>query len=355
MTAIAERRALGLRTVALLPALAALLGLAVLAGAGIGAVPIAPLDAVAILCRAGGLPVGAAIGDRETYVLLAIRLPRLLLGILIGSGLGMAGAGMQGIFRNPLADPGLIGTSSGAALAANAMIVLGGSLVLPRLLTEWAVPLAAFAGALAASMVVFRYAGAQAAGRVSAMLVAGIAVNAFAGAGTGLFAYLANDAQLRTLTFWNLGGLGGATWETLAVAAPFMACAALLPRHARRLDALLLGDAEAGHLGVDVRAVRRKVIVLAALCVGASVSVAGIIGFVGLAAPHLARSLAGSAHRRLIVCSGLIGATLVVASDTIARVVVSPAELPIGIVTAMLGTPLLVWLLRHGPAVGARR
>lgn len=326
------------------------LALVVVASVAVGAVPIAPSQAFAILADACGLHLGVPYDARQEHVLLAIRLPRVLLGVMIGMGLGMSGAAMQGIFRNPLADPGLIGTSSGAALGASAAIVIGGSVAaLGALAAELLVPVAAFAGALLASLVVYRYARGGASARAEMLILAGVSVNALAGAGTGLLSYLSTDAQLRSITFWSMGALGGATWRNVAVAGPLIGVALLLlPRTARRLDALLLGDAEAAHLGVDVPALRRRVIAAVALAVGASVAIAGAIGFVGLVAPHIVRMACGPSHRTLLFCSALLGASLLPAADLLARTIASPAEVPIGIVTAFIGAPFFAWLVSRG-------
>jgi iron complex transport system permease protein len=178
------------------------------------------------------------------------------------------------------------------------------------------------------------------------MLLAGIALNAFMGAGTGLLTFVANDAQLRNITFWSLGSLGGATWRTVAVAGPFVATAVLLlPRLSRALNALALGEAEAGHLGVDVERTRRTIVVLSALGVGSAVALAGVIGFIGLVVPHLLRLLVGPDHRVVVPGAALLGASLLLGADLVARTLVAPAELPIGIVTAVLGAPFFLWLL----------
>ena len=186
------------------------------------------------------------------------------------------------------------------------------------------------------------------------MLLAGIAVNALAGAGTALVLSVASDAQLRTITFWSMGSLASATWRTLGLTAvPILLVLLALPRFAVRLDALLLGESEAGHLGIDVPLLRRAVVALVALAVGTSVAACGIIGFIGLAAPHIVRLFTGASHRTLLLGAGLFGALLLVGGDLIARTIVSPAELPIGVVTAAIGAPLFLWLLAHRYSEGA--
>jgi iron complex transport system permease protein len=331
----------------LLGLMALLLAVVVLA-LGSGAVAIAPGQTLAILGAQVGIALPWEFTAQQQAVLLTIRAPRILLGVLVGAGLAAAGAALQGLFRNPLADPGLIGVSSGAALAAVAVIVLG----LPPLalagggLGLYALPLAAFGGGLLATLLVAWLAQQGGHAQLGTLLLAGIAINALAGAGTGLLTYLADDEQLRTLTFWSLGSLGGTTWrEVAAIAPPIGFALALIAWRARVLNALLLGDREAGHLGFAVERTKRILIVAAALAVGSAVAVAGIIGFVGLVVPHLLRLAQGPDHRFLLPGSALLGAALLVCADLLARTVVVPSELPIGIVTALLGGPFFFWLL----------
>lgn len=339
-----------------LPALAVLLGVAVLVGIGVGAVSLSPLQTVAILLKQFGVSLPVTFEAQQEAVLLAIRLPRVCLGIMVGAGLAVAGASMQGMFRNPLADPGLIGVSGGAALAAVAVIVLGAraGAHLPPTLQLAVLPLAAFAGGFAVTLLVYRLSRAGGHTATGTMLLAGIAVNAFAGACIGLMTFISTDAQLRSITFWSLGSLGGATWTSVLVVMPFIIIPVLLlPRLARSLNALLLGEAEAKHLGVDTERVKRAAIILTAMAVGASVAVAGIIGFVGLVVPHLLRLSLGPDHRTLLPGAALLGAALLVGADTVARSVVIPAELPIGIVTALVGAPFFLWLLLRGRQSGS--
>ena len=282
-----------------------------------------------------------------------IRAPRVALAGLVGAVLAVSGATLQGLFRNPLADPGLIGVSSGAALGATAVIVIGGALAsvwatLPFAVhaLPFAVPLAAMGGA--ALVTLFLYAFAARYGRFSivTIILVGIAVNALAGVGIGAFQYLSDDAQLRTLTFWMMGSFGGANWTTVLPAALLMsAAAAPLFFAARGLDLLQLGEAEAFHLGIDVRRLKRRAILCSAAAVGAGVALAGMIGFVGLVVPHLVRLLIGAAHRYVLAGSLLLGATLTILADLLARIVVAPAELPVGLVTSALGAPFFLWLI----------
>ena len=310
---------------------------------GLGALRIAPEQVVGIVARHLGIDLGISYGLDQDAVLWSIRLPRVVLGILVGGGLAMAGAALQGVFRNPLADPGLIGVSSGASLGAVAAIVLGFSAAGSNTL-----PLVAFVGGVAATLVVYGIARFDGRTEVVTLLLTGLAVNALCGAGVGYLLFIADDQQLRGVVFWSLGSLGGATWPLVLAAAPFILVAALvLPLLARALNLMLLGEREARHLGVEVERVRVLVIVLAALATGAAVAVAGIIGFVGLIVPHLVRLMAGPDHRLLLPASALLGASLLLFADLFARTVAAPAELPLGVVTALLGGPFFLWLLRR--------
>lgn len=353
----ARRRGLGgAQAGPLLIGLAVLLGLVIPAALGIGAVHISLAEIVAIGAARLGIEFpGWTFAPRQEAVLLAIRLPRVLLGLLVGGSLAACGAAMQALFRNPLADPALIGTASGAALAAATVMVLVPALPVgaPDWLRLAALPVAAFAGSALATLAVYRLAGRGGYTPVATLLLAGIAINALAGAGTGLLTFVATDAQLRTLTFWSLGSLGGATWQTLAAATPFLLLAlVLLPRTASSLNLLLLGEREATHLGVDVERLKRRTVLLAALGVGAAVAVCGVIGFIGLVVPHLVRLAAGPDHRIVLPGSIALGAALLVGADLLARTVVTPAELPIGIVTALAGAPFFLWLLRRSTTGG---
>lgn len=322
-----------------------------LAAVGIGAVPIAPGQVLAILADRVGIALPWDYAPQQALVLTGIRLPRVLLGVIVGAGLSVSGALMQGLFRNPLADPGLVGVSSGAALGAATMIVLGGLLpgFIASALGPFAIAVAAFSGGLITTLVVYRLATSGTLTSVATMLLAGIAVNALCGAGTGALVLLTDDNQLRDLTFWTLGSLGGATWQTLLITAPLIVLPILFaPRLAGALNALLLGEAEARHLGINTERVKRLVVVLTALAVGGATAVSGLIGFIGLVVPHLVRLMLGPDHRRLLPASALLGASLLVAADLLARIVIQPAEVPIGILTALAGAPFfLALLLRH--------
>lgn len=327
----------------------------VVASIGIGAVAISPGDVFTILASRLGIVDGTTVNPHLESVLLAIRLPRVLLSLTVGCGLAISGALMQGLFRNPLADPSLVGVSSGAAFGAASAIVLGSSIVAPTtaaILGPAVVMLSAFCGGLVATLIVYRFATKQGRTSVTTMLLAGIAINALCQAGVGSFVLFADDAQLRDLTFWTLGSLGGATWGTLAIAVPLVgSVVAAAPSLARALNALLLGESEAQHLGIRTQHVKRIVVVLAALAVGGVTAIVGVIGFVGLVAPHLVRLVLGPDHRALLPISALTGAVLLVGADLISRVLLAPVEIPIGIVTAFAGAPFFLWLLlRERPA-----
>lgn len=307
-------------------------------------------DTLRALAHMVGLPVSAdGLGQAELIV-GQIRLPRTLLGIATGGVLALAGVAMQGLFRNPLADPGLIGVSSGAALGAAIAIVFGASIGgLPEAFAPYLLSACAFAGGLSVTALVYRLGRHNGQTSVSTMLLAGIALTALAGALIGLFTYLADDATLRTLTFWNLGSLNGASyprlWPLLLIT---LLVACWLPRRVNALNALLLGESEARHLGFDVERLKVELILCTALGVGAAVAAAGMIGFIGLVVPHLLRLIVGPDHRVLLPASMFGGAILLLLADLIARLALAPAELPIGIVTALIGAPFFLYLLIRG-------
>jgi iron complex transport system permease protein len=290
----------------------------------------------------------ASVDAATRTVIESIRLPRVALGALIGAALAVAGAAMQGLFRNPLADPALVGISAGAACGAVAVIVLGHSLLpaLPPWAAPWLLAAAAFVGCLLSTLLMLRLSMHDGHPVVATMLLSGIAINALAGALTAFIIFLANDQQVRDVTFWMLGSLGAAQWSKVALVAPVVVAGiAVLPFVARALNALLLGESEASHLGFDVRRTKWLVIVLSCVLVGVAVAFTGVIGFVGLVVPHAIRLVAGPDHRFLLPASALLGAALLVTADILARCVVAPAELPIGILTSILGAPFFLWLL----------
>ena len=316
---------------------------AVVVSLGSGAVRISPGSVVGILLDHAGFDGGGSFSTQQDAVLWSIRLPRLVLGMLVGGGLGIAGAALQGIFRNPLADPQLIGISSGSALGAAT-----GILALEAALGSLAGPLGAFAGGLAAGIAVYSIARHQGRTEVVTLVLAGIAVAAVGGAGAAFLSVVADDPRLGSALFYSLGSLGVATWRLVGVTAPLvLAAVVLLPFTARRLDLLSLGEREAGHLGVDVERLRIEVLALATVAVSATVAAAGVIGFVGLIVPHAIRLVAGPGHRLLLPASAVGGALLVVVADVIARTVALPLEVPVGLLTAIVGGPVFLWLIRR--------
>lgn len=289
------------------------------------------------------------LSARDRIIIYDIRLPRVVLGALIGAALAVSGAVMQGLFRNPLADPGIVGVSAGAGLGAVSVIVLGGGTALApftTLLGSMALPLAAFIGGLVTTLILYQVATREGRTSVATMLLAGIALSALAMALTGVLIYLADDRQLRDLTFWQLGSLAGATWTKIGTAGPIMLIALVaMPFFARGLNALSLGEATANHLGIQVQKLKYVAIAGVAAAVGASVAVSGGIGFVGIVVPHLLRLTIGPDNRYLLPASALLGATLLILADTVSRTIVAPAELPIGIITATVGGPFFLWIL----------
>lgn len=280
---------------------------------------------------------------------LTIRLPRVLLALVIGGSLALAGCVMQGLFRNPLADPGLLGISSGAACAVALWVVL--PVTLPALLMLYAPMLAAFLGALAATGVIF-FLSQQRDGSLSRLLLVGIAINALCGAAVGVLSWVSNDAQLRQLSLWGMGSLGTAQWSTLlAVTSLMLPTVLFIWRLSPTLNLLQLGEEDAHYLGVDVRRVQCILLLCSALLVAAAVAVCGVIGFIGLVIPHLMRMWLGSDHRAVIPGSVLAGACLLLIADTLARTAVSPAEMPVGLLTSILGAPWFLWLIfrQRGP------
>ena len=310
-----------------------------------GAVAIPASDVMQVIRR---LISPEAEAGRLDLVILNIRLPRTVLALMVGAALALSGAVMQGLFRNPLADPGLVGVSAGAALAAGATIVLGDLWLAPLFGKPpfFLLPVGAFAGGLVSTLLLYAIATRNGRTSIATMLLAGIALGALAGALSGFLAYLSDDRQLRDLTFWSLGSLGGSSWIKVMAVAPILVPLMLAaPFLARGLNGLALGEAEAFHLGLPVQRIKAAAIVLVALAVGASVAVAGMIGFVGIVVPHLVRLILGPNHHALLPASAVGGAILLLGADILARTIVSPAELPIGIITAAIGAPFFLWLL----------
>lgn len=318
------------------------------ASAGIGAFSFTPAEMLRHLGDAlswNGGPAGDALGRN---VFLQLRLPRVLLAALTGAVLGVSGTLMQGLFRNPIVEPGLAGTSAGAALGAAVVFVFGGStaLAFAAPLGSIAVPVLAFAGAFGATMLVYRLSSSFGKVNVFTLLLAGIAVNAVCGAGTGFLSYVARDPQARNITFWNLGTFTTANWRgVLLVGLFFAACFTWALRYGKALNALMLGEDEAAYLGVDPRTLIRRLLVVNTIMVAIATAMVGVIAFVGLIVPHLLRMMKSADYGFLLPASALLGAILMELIDITARVLIPPAELPIGIITAVIGAPIFLWIL----------
>ena len=306
----------------------------------VGTVSISWLEALSAI-------FGNASSAQIDTILFDIRLPRILLAIFVGAVLASTGAVMQGLFRNPLADPSLIGVSSGASVGASIMIVTAGGAIQGGALVGLSlVSIGAFVGGFLATLLVYRLATSGMGTSVTTMLLAGIAIGALAGALNSLLSYFSDNDMLRQISLWQMGNLSGASWLKVSIMGVVaVLLMSLFPRDSKALNALLLGESEARHLGINVQWVKRRLIALTALGVGVSVAVAGLVGFVGLIMPHIIRLMIGPDHRWLIPASGLAGAVLLVIADSLARVAVIPAELPTGILTAILGAPFFVILL----------
>lgn len=295
-----------------------------------------------------GLFRATAIDELYNGVIDLVRWPRTLLGVLVGAALGISGAAIQAIFRNPLAEPGLIGVSAGASLVAASIIAFETMLFtsLGQLFGHYLLAAGAFAGAGIATWIVYRISLHDGKPHIGTMILAGVAINALAGSLTGLISFLSDEQQLRTITFWMLGSLGGASWEAVWTMVPFVLLGvAGLPFLAKALNAFSLGEQEASQLGQNPQRIKILVIILSTLAVGAAVSVSGIIGFVGLLVPHAVRMLGGSDNRYVLPASALLGSIILTVADLIARTIAIPSEIPIGVVTALLGTPLFLYIL----------
>ncbi|MCK8044527.1 iron ABC transporter permease [Shewanella sp. 1CM18E] len=322
------------------PSLLAALVITSLMSVSIGPLQISPTVSFhAVVNWLTQLDIGS-VAPHEQLVINNVRLPRTLLALAVGAVLAQCGAVMQGLFRNPLADPGIIGVSSGAALGAAICIVLipqGG---------EYMVALSAFIAGLVTTLIVYRLASSPSGTSVVLLLLAGVAIAALAGAGIGLLTYMADDMALRDLTLWQLGSIAGAQWHYVILSLVALALVSWqFNRSAKALNALLLGEAEARHLGLDVDKLKLRLIVLCAIGVGISVAATGIIGFIGLVVPHLVRMMVGPDHKQLLPLSAMLGAALLALADIGARSLVAPSELPVGLVTALLGAPFFIVLL----------
>jgi iron complex transport system permease protein len=332
-------------SLALFAILIAALAIAAIVAATAGAAGI-PLSRIPAALGLSNGDAGPAMLARDQLVLWSVRLPRIAIAMLIGALLAASGAVMQGLFRNPLADPALVGASSGGALGAAAAIVLADRMSASLASHFELLPVAAFLGSLATTWALYRIATSRDRTSIAVFLLGGIAVAALANAGIGLLVFVADDRQLRDITFWLLGSLSGATWDKAALVAPFAAAFALAtPLVARGLDLLVLGEAEAFHMGIRVERLKRLTIVIVAALTGIAVSLSGIVGFVGIVVPHLLRLVIGPGHRRLLPASMALGAILLLVADTFARTLAAPAEVPIGVLTALIGAPFFLAIL----------
>jgi iron complex transport system permease protein len=327
--------------------LAVLLALSLLASASIGAFVFTPSQIAAFFGEAMGIIPAKPDDTLARNVFFVLRLPRVVLCGFTGATLGVSGALMQGLFRNPIVEPGLAGTSAGAALGASVVFVFGSTaLSFAAPLGTAGVPLLAFAGAFGTTMLVYRLSTSFGRTDVFTLLLAGIALNAMCNAGTGFLSYIARDPQARNITFWNLGTFTTADWRSaLLVAVAFTLCFVLALRHGKNLNALMLGEDDAAYLGVEPEKLIFRLLVINTIMVSVTTAMVGVIAFVGLVVPHLLRLLKSADYTFLLPASALLGALLMEIVDIVARLVIQPAELPIGIITALLGAPFFLWIL----------
>ncbi|HXT14158.1 MAG TPA: iron ABC transporter permease [Gemmatimonadaceae bacterium] len=336
--------------------LAILLAIAVCASAGIGAFSFTPGQMARFMGEALRLREAGTTDTLARNVFLQLRLPRVLLAGLTGAVLGVSGTLMQGLFRNPIVEPGLAGTSAGAAFGAALVFVLGSGTMLAftTILGAFAVPLLAFVGAFAATMLVYRVASSFRKVNIFTLLLAGIAVNAACGAGTGFLSYIARDPQARNITFWNLGTFTTADWRgTTIVLVCFVVCFVWTLRAGKALNALMLGEDEAALLGIDPQRLIGRLLFVNTVMVAAATAMVGVIAFVGLVVPHVLRMRRSSDYTFLLPASALLGALSMETIDIIARVIIAPAELPVGIITAVVGAPVFLWILLRDSRPGA--
>ena len=279
-------------------------------------------------------------------ILFTIRMPRVMLAAIVGASLAISGACLQGLFRNPLADPGLIGVSAGAALGAAFAIVFSSHFISLNFLGPYLIPFSAIIGSASVIIILFIITKGFGYDGVTYMLLAGIAVNAIAGVGIGLLTYISDDSELRSLTFWTMGSFGGVTWPLIIPAVVIILFSIIwIVGLSRKLDLIQLGDVEASRLGINIKRVRFGVIISSAIVVGISVALSGMVGFVGLVVPHLVRILGGVNHVFVLLGSAIFGSVLMIISDMVCRIIISPAELPVGLITSGLGSPFFLWLI----------
>lgn len=329
------------RPALVLAALAAAVPVAVVAGVALGAVPVSAADVVAAIGRA----LSGARGGLADTLIIHMRLPRVVLAALVGASLAGAGALYQALFRNPLADPYILGISSGAGLGAMAAIVATAGATSMRFV---AVPMAAFLGSTLTMLLVVKLATNRGRLDATSLLLAGVAISYTLAAVTSFLMVVARE-QMAAIVYWMMGGLSAASWPYVAMVTPMFLAGIVWPLMAtRELNLMLLGDERAGHLGLSVERFKLLTLASASLLTAAAVSVAGLIGFVGLMVPHMVRLVLGPDHRWLLPASLLAGASVLILADLVARVVLAPVEIPVGIVTAVLGGPFFVWLLVRG-------
>ena len=286
------------------------------------------------------------LDELSSTILYTIRMPRVMLAAFVGASLAISGACLQGLFRNPLADPGLIGVSAGAALGAAFAIVVSSQFISLNFLGPYLIPFSAIIGSASVIVILFVITKGFGYDGVTYMLLAGIAVNAIAGVGIGILTYISDDSELRSLTFWTMGNFGGVTWPLILPAiVVILASIVWIIGLSRKLDLIQLGDVEASRLGINIKKVRFGVIISSAVVVGISVALSGMIGFVGLVVPHLVRILGGVNHIYVLIGSAIFGSILMVISDMMCRIIISPAELPVGLITSGLGSPFFLWLI----------
>lgn len=325
---------------------------------GWGAVSVPPAQVAAVFMNKVGIDTNIQVSPLQANVLWSIRVPRVLMSLIVGGALAVSGMVLQGVFRNPLAEPSLLGVTGGAVVGAMVAIIVGsGSGVLADVVKGagiWSQPIAGFIGALVVSLALYAFFQREPRRDVTTFLLTGVIANVILGALITLLPSVFRDAGLGETTFWTMGGLGGTLWPAVHIAAPLsVGATALLWSMASRLNVLSLGDADAEYLGVDTRALRLQSIVLVSLVTGAAVAFAGVIAFVGLVVPHALRLIIGPDHRRLLPTVALGGALMVCVADLVARTAVSPTELPIGVLTTLIGGPLFFWLLHRARTQGS--
>ncbi len=330
--------------------LSLLLVASMLIGMRVGAVNISFGHIFSYILDATGINPRKSIDAIEKGLFLQIRLPRVLLCMAVGAALGVSGALMQALFRNPIVEPGLVGTSAGAALGAAAVFVLGAQFkwVMNTFISSFILPLCAFGGGLAATLIVYKLATVRGKITIAAMILIGVAINALATGGTGFLSLIARDPQARSITFWDLGTFSGADWNSFCIvlaSTTFSILAAL--HYAKGLNALLLGEPEAQALGVNTEKLKTRIILINTFMVAIATSFVGVISFVGLVVPHILRMLKSADNRYLIIGSALLGGSLMVLADAVARTIIAPGEMPIGILTALVGAPVFISMLIH--------